>query len=217
MLRSPLAQALLPQLAFFVETPQLPLTRFHRHNSIFLSLYLSLFLPCLWRLNEPGPAKVPRSATSLPISSSPWTLQMPHSVSAFRQRDEIGLWGTGRAGDLWKKSPLSLPSPPKKEFPTSRSSWNLGWAFVRLAVCKWPFYDRTQLGSMLTLSSPERTVSNVSVHILKSVLGWLWGNREEGLSLGELERVKYCTKNLIGWFRGILFWQMVYLCNNNTN
>lgn len=145
--------------------------------TIFVSLCLSLSLPCLWPVNKAGPAKVPRSATSLPISSSPWALQTPHSGLAFRQQDEIGLWGTGRAGDLWKKSPFSLPSP-KKEFPTSRTSWNLGWAFVRLAVCKWPFYDRTQLGTMLTLSSPEQTVSHVSVHILKSVLGWLWGNEK---------------------------------------
>lgn len=177
MLRSLLAQALLPHSACFLcETPQLPFTRFHRHNSVFLSLCLSLSLLCLWPVNEAGPAKVPRSATSLPISSSPWALQTPHSVSAFRQQDEIGLWGTGRPGDLWKKSPFSLPSP-KKEFPTSRTSWNLDWAFVRLAVCKWPFYDRTQLGTMLTLSSPEQTVSHVSVHILKSVWAGFGGMR----------------------------------------
>lgn len=93
----------------------------------------------------------------------------------------------------FERNPHSPCQAQKKVFPTSRTSWNLGWAFVRLAVCKWPFYDRTQQGSILTLSSPERTVSNVSVHILKSVLGWLLGEWEEGLSLGELERVKYCT------------------------
>lgn len=96
---------------------------------------------------------------------------------------------------------ISIPPPSKKEvFPTSRTSWNLGWAFVRLAVCKWPFYDRTLLGSILTLSSPEWTVSNVSMHILKSVLGWHWGNEKRVCLWESWKGLNIAPTNVTGWF-----------------
>lgn len=88
----------------------------------------------------------------------------------------------------------------QKIFPTSRTSWNLGWAFVRLAVCKWPFYDRTQLGSILTLSSPEWTVSSVSVHILKSILGWHWGNEKRVCLWESWKGLNIVPANLTVWF-----------------
>lgn len=95
------------------------------------------------------------------------------------------------------------PHPPSQitnVFLTSRTSWNLGWAFVRLAVCKWPFYNRTQLGSILTLSSPEWTVSNMSVHILKNILGWYWGNERRVCLWESWKGLNIASTNLVDWF-----------------
>lgn len=164
-----------PTSTCFVETPPLPFIRFHKHNSIFLSLYLSLSLPCLWLLNEAGQQRFPDLPLHCPFHLLPECYE--HPMQPQRSGSKMSLGSEELAGlGTFQRLPRSPCQAQKKVFPTFRSSWNLGWAFVRLAVCKWPFYDRTQLGSMLTLSSPERTASNVSVHILKSVLGWLWGN-----------------------------------------
>lgn len=222
MLRSPLARTALPQPHFFGQflssyllmTPQ---------PSLYFYFHLPLLLPPLsvnpeWSRASKGSQTCHFTAHFI---FSPNVRSTPFSLSVWTARRNWA-WRNWQGWGPLKEIPVVPAKQTKKKnkkvFPTSGTSWNLGWAFVRLAVCKWPFYDRTQRGSILTPSSPEWTVSNVPVHILKIVLGWHKGKWVEGLSLGELERVKYCTNKphrLI--LQVFCVGQMVYLCNNNTN